>query len=147
MTNVPVPASIAKKISDRACQIARENVQKRGWKSADQILPVSADGMVGLKTTAKYLLYQEKGTQPRLMHEVEGKIIPMKGGFRTAKGVGQPGFVTLPGGVKKWRDQKWRHPGIKGQHFMDDAIKQAIKEIQPQLNQLMVQTLMGKQGK
>lgn len=145
MPNVPVPNAIAKKISDRATQLARENVQKRGWKSANAINPYSEDGKVGLKTTVKYLMYQEKGTQPRIMHEVEGKIVPFKdGGFRTARGVGQPGWVTLPGGVRKWRDQKWRHPGIKEQNFMRDALEQAIKEFKPQVNQMMIQVLMGK---
>lgn len=149
MPNVPVPKEIAQKISDRATQLARENLQKRGWKSANAIEPMAEDGMVGLKTTVKYLMYQNRGTAPRLMKELEGKTIPMKmpgGGtnFRVAKGVGQPGWVTLPGGVRKWRNQKWFHPGIKPQNFMENSIQQAIKEYQGQLNKMMLDVLMGK---
>ncbi len=141
---MPVPQVIAKKISDRATQLARENLQKRGWKSGRNIEPFAKDGLIGLKTTAKYLMYQDRGTKPRVMYELEGKRIPMKTGFRTAKGVGKPGYVTLPGGVKKWRDQKWRHPGIAPQKFMENAIQQAIREHKGQINKMMLDVLMGK---
>ena len=36
--------------------------------------------------------------------------------------------MTLPGGVRVFRQQKWKHPGIKPTHFLDEAINFAIKK-------------------
>ncbi len=144
MAPVPVPNAIAAKIADRAVQIARQDLQRRQWKSADQLNPISQDGKVGISTTAKHLMYQNRGTKPRVMHELEGKVIPMKTGFRTARGVGQPGWVNIPNRGRVWREQKWRHPGIKPQRFMENAINQAMREFRPQISNMMLQVLMGK---
>ncbi len=72
------------------------------------------------------------------MYELEGKFIPMKTGGRTAKGVGTPGWVTLPGGVRVFRQQKWRHPGIKPTHFLEEAIEFAIKRDKKDLKQWLM---------
>lgn len=128
-----LPRSRTRKIGERARQLAVLYGRKRGWRSSDDIEIVSEDGRAGLKPQHKYLMYQEKGTKPRDMVELEGKTIPMPmpgGGVRfvKAKGVGKPGYATLPGGVKVWRERKWHHPGIKPTHFMENAIQQAIQE-------------------
>jgi hypothetical protein len=115
-------------MSEMAVQRAREYGDRRGWKGTRYLEPVVAKGQVGIKVTRKYLMYQNDGTKPRVMYELEGKTIPMKGGMRRAKGVGQPGWVTLPGGVRVFRQQKWRHPGIKPTHFLEEAISFAIKK-------------------
>lgn len=115
-------------MSEMAVQRAREYGDRRGWKGTRYLEPVVARGTVGIKVTRQYLLYQNYGTKPRLMYELEGKFVPMKSGGRTAKGVGQPGWVTLPGGVRVFRQQKWRHPGIKPTHFLEEAIAFAIRK-------------------
>jgi hypothetical protein len=93
-------------------------------------------------------MYVEHGTKPRIMRELEGKIIPMGGGrFVRAVGVGKPGFVTLPGGVKVWRDQKWRHPGIKPQHFMQDSVEEALREYLPAIQRFAKSILTGQTSK
>ena len=109
-------------------QRAREYGERRGWKGTRYLEPIVQKGTVGIKVTRRYLLYQNYGTRPRVMYELEGKFIPMKTGGRMAKGVGQPGWVTLPGGIRKFRQQKWRHPGIKPTHFLEEAIQFAINE-------------------
>lgn len=115
-------------MSETAVQRAREYGDRRGWKGTRYLEPIVQKGTVGIKVTRKYLLYQNYGTKPRVMYELEGKFVPMKSGGRIAKGVGQPGWVTLPGGVRVFRQQKWRHPGIKPTHFLEEAIAFAIKK-------------------
>jgi hypothetical protein len=115
-------------MSEIAVQRAREYGDRRGWKSTRYLEPMVAKGTVGIKVTRSHLMYQNDGTKPRVMYELEGKVVPMKGGPRRAKGVGQPGWVTLPGGVRVFRQQKWRHPGIKPTHFLEEAISFAIKK-------------------
>ncbi len=111
-----------------AVQRAREYGDRRGWKGTRYLEPMVAKGTAGIKVTRKYLLYQNYGIKPRVMYELEGKFVPMKSGGRVARGVGRPGWVTLPGGVKVFRQQKWRHPGIKPTHFLEEAIEFAIKK-------------------
>lgn len=115
-------------MSEIAVQRAREYGDRRGWRGTRYLEPMSQKGAVGIKVTRKYLLYQNYGTKPRVMYELEGKFVPMRRGGRRAKGVGQPGWVTLPGGVRVFRQQKWRHPGIKPTHFLEEAISFAIKK-------------------
>lgn len=91
----------------------------------------------------KYLSYVNEGTHPFLMHSLEGKVIPMAGGFRTVKGVGLPGIVSFERNgvrVNKMRWQKWRHPGIKGQHFVEAAIEEANETMGPSLLALQTAT-------
>jgi hypothetical protein len=123
-----LPRSQAQKISEIAVQRAREYGDRRGWKGTRYLEPLVQKGTVGIKVTRHYLMYQNDGTKPRVMYELEGKTIPMKSGMRKAKGVGQPGWVTLPGGVRVFRQQKWKHPGIKPTHFLEEAIQFAMKK-------------------
>lgn len=151
---VPVPLSITAKISDRAVQYAREDMQRRGWTSGYALQPAPASGRVGIGTSLKYLTYQNKGTKPHIQYELAGKTIPMKGGggrnFRYAnpKSIGTPGFVSIPqpggGEVRKWRQQRWRHPGVPATQFMDKAIHKAIKDAADDLNMMVINVLMGK---
>lgn len=143
---IPVPHALSVPISDRAAQIAREKVQFLGWKSSGAIMARPATGSVGIQVTAPHLIYQSRGFGPFLMKELEGKTIPMNGGFRRVHGVGQPGWVTLPGGVRDFRQQKWRHPGLQGKHFLEDAIKQAIEEYRPTLQEELLKWLKGDSG-
>lgn len=130
---VKLPRRISRRVAERATQKAKIFTQRRGWKSSDDFEPLHENGMAGIRVFHKYHLYQNYGTKPRDMVELEGKTIPMpdeNGGTRfvRVKGVGEPGYVTLPGGVKVWRERKWHHPGIKPLHFLDDALQEAITE-------------------
>jgi hypothetical protein len=140
MARFPVPKIITGRISDRAAQIAREDVQRRGWKSGQAIVADPQHGKVGLRVNAKHLMYQDRGTEPHIQWELSGKTIPMSGPggrhyrYANPQSIGTPGWVSIPtqhGEVRKWRDQRWRHPGLKPQYFLENAIQQAVKEHTP----------------
>lgn len=79
-----------------------------------------------------YLKYVDQGTRPFLMHSLEGKIIPIGGSFRKVSGVGMPGMTSFERNgvvVKRFKDQKWKHPGIASQNFVEAAFKAADKEL------------------
>lgn len=140
---VPIPSSLALKISTDAVKFAREDMKGYGWsdRALQAIQPMPGEGVVGIKTTLKYLMFQEKGTKPFLMWWVQGRTIPMgcKQGdgphFRRGSGVGQPGYVDIPHVGRVWRDQKWRHPGIKGKGFMASGVQKAIDANQKAIQQ------------
>ena len=123
----------------------------RGWsnKSINAITPLpGAEGRVGIKTSVKYLMYQESGIRPFVMYWVNGRKVPIKdkGGSThvvTGRGAGTPGCVTQPGGVRKWRDQRWRHPGLQPKNFMRDALHKAIQEEQGALKESLMSVLRG----
>lgn len=144
---VPLPKYVTRTISESAVRKAQSDIRGRGWKSANAIHPFYKDGLVGLRSSLKYLIFQSRGTRPRLMRELEGKTIPFKDEagtrFVKVKGVGQPGFVTLPGGEKVWRDQKWRHPGIKPKRFLEDSITSAIRESRGLIQKSAIEILAG----
>lgn len=153
MTRVPIPEEDAKKISERAAVLARENIGARGWssKSVASIQADGAEGKAGLKSTVDYVMIQNKGFKSFVMWWAEGRVIPIHDSsgthMVTAKGVGQPGFVTLPGGVKKWRDAKWKHPGLEPKNFIEDALTKAIEEYKHPLRAKLlgiIQKAMGK---
>jgi hypothetical protein len=146
MTRVSFPHSVTSQIANTAAQYAREDALGRGWKSSAAFRPISGTGYVGIGTSKKYHMYQELGTKPYLMRSLEGKIIPIKGPdgthFVRCTGVGQPGWVTKPGGIKIWKEQKWLHPGLKPTSIMGNATKQAIKDNRA-LVVTMLQELVG----
>lgn len=147
---LPLPANLADSISQRAAQLARESIQSLGWseKSINAVQPMTGDGKVGIHTTQKYIIAQSRGFEPFLMTWVEGRVVPLhdkgtgKTHFRFGKEVGQPGMVTLPGGVRVYREQKWRHPGLKPKNFLENAIQQAINEAKPKIQQQLRGTLV-----
>jgi hypothetical protein len=143
---IGVPHTLTREMADRATQIARADAVTRGWRTSSALTPVSGNGYFGVTSTLRYHMYQEKGTKPYLMTALEGKTIPMKTSsgvrFIKVRDVGQPGYVTLPGGVKIWRDQKWRHPGLKPTNMMQTAVDQTNKEYHREIFVLM-QELMG----
>jgi hypothetical protein len=138
MTRVPIPVSLATKISGDAVRYAREAIKGYGWssRSIDALVPYPGEGLVGIKTAEKFLMYQERGTKPFLMWWVQGRTIPLGGKtgkkhFRRGGHVGQPGFVDIPGRGQVWRDQRWLHPGVQGRGFMQAALQRAIQENRP----------------
>jgi hypothetical protein len=136
---VPLPMQLCQKISNDAVKFARENMQGRGWsdKSLQAIESMPSAGIVGIRTNQKYLMYQEKGIQPFLMHWVNGRTIPLgcKQGdgphFRRGSHVGEPGYVNIPHVGQVWRDARWRHPGLQPKNFMRNGLQQAVHQNQP----------------
>lgn len=151
MTRIPLPEDLARKISDKAVQIARQEMQGKGWSSSRSLVPMAKTGQVGIKTSVRYLLYQESGTKPYLMKWVEGRTLPMgcKMGDgphfrRAAKGVvGTPGYVDIPHQGKVWRKARWRHPGLKPTNIMHNAIKRAIQESRGDLTNDIKRAIRG----
>ena len=126
----PIPTSDARRIAEDAVRRAKAYGMKRKWKATSRLRPLWAGGVVGIRDPLKFLVYQDRGTAPRLMWEVEGKLIPIKQKDGTVdlvrgKDVGKPGWGGPPG-ARVWKQQKWRHPGIKPTHFMRDALNAAI---------------------
>ena len=149
---IPVPEPICQRISDKAVQYAREDIASRGWsnRAMGALIAFPDSGKVGIKTTVKYLMYQNEGIKPFLMTWVEGRTVPIgcaKGDgphFRRGRGVGKPGYVDIPHVGRVWRDQKWRHPGLKPKNFMQDAILKAIKDQEASIKQDVMAALAGK---
>lgn len=159
---VPVPAVLTKQIANSALQRAREYAIMRGWKSADRLVAYSADGEAGIQTTVRYLIYQDRGTKAYLMVNLEGKTIPIKDNmgnvsFIKVMGVGTPGWVNIPGDPTKpknqlyesnaaspgriWRDQKWKHPGIKATRFLRNSLEKSIDRSGPLIKNYIKENL------
>lgn len=130
-----LPERITYQISRRAAQIAYETAPKDTGAGASRLQPINAEGMAGIRAP-DYMIVQNFGAKPRLMWELSGKVIPIRlpNGqivFRTAtaSNIGKTKIVS--------RDEKgrivtskvsWRYPGLKGSHFIDNALKQAFNE-------------------
>lgn len=141
---ISVSPEVSRVIAERAQVLVREYAVREGWSHPEALEAVWGEGFAGLRTTRHYLMFLEKGTQPYLMHSLEGRTIRFPdGSFRRVKGVGLPGFVTLPGGVRTWRYQKWRHPGIRPRKFMDQTIQQAVLENQGLIKGYILSALKG----
>lgn len=149
MTRQPLPPFLSAIISDRAAQFAREDIVSRAWRTSGAIQPFPGEGQVGLRTTVRHLMYQNQGTQPYIMWWVEGRRLPLgcaRGDgphFRTGVRPGTPGWVDIPHVGKRWRDQRWRHPGIKPKRFMQSAIAKAVRDQQPQIKQYLMRAISG----
>ncbi|AEQ21023.1 conserved hypothetical protein [Rhodococcus phage E3] len=133
MTRIPLPERLTRQISDDAMRSVQANLRYRGWRSANDVHAAGVEGGVGLRVGVRYMMYQSRGTRPYLMTALEGRVINIDGNFLTVKDVGKPGYVHLPGGIRKWRDQKWRHPGLRPQRFLEFAITGAIHSAKPQI--------------
>lgn len=138
MAKVPIPSQLALKISQDAVRYAREEMQGYGWsdKTLQALQPMPGEGVVGIKTSLKYLMYQERGIQPFLMWWVNGRTVPLacKQGdgphFRRGSHVGEPGWVEIPHRGRVWRDARWRHPGLQPKNFMQKGLQRALTENQ-----------------
>lgn len=135
MIKIPQPASSCRKISELAARKARESARSFGWSSRtiEALVPLDrGDGQVGIQSKQKYIMHQERGIKSFLMTWVEGRIVPMGGPgglhFRKGSHVGEPGWVNIPHVGRVYREQRWRHPGIKPKHFMEQALTDAIAE-------------------
>jgi hypothetical protein len=130
-----LPGRIAYDISRRAVAIAYDNAPKETGSGASKLQPVFGEGIVGINAP-DYMIVQNFGAKPRIMWELSGKVIPIRlpSGqiiFRTASpsNIGKMKITS--------RDEKgkiitskmsWKYPGLKGSHFIDNALKQAFNE-------------------
>lgn len=151
MTRVAAPAAIGKIIAERAVKSARQDIKGRGWRSSGALQPTYADGQVGIRSTMKHLLYQNKGINSFLMYWVEGRSIPLacKQGdgphIRKGREVGKPGWVDIPHKGRVFRQQKWRHPGLKPKRFLERALSQAIRDSRNDIRATVMASLKGEQ--
>lgn len=151
MARVAAPAAICDTIARKATQAAREDLRGRGWKSSGALQPFSADGKVGISSTLNYLLAQNNGFKPFVMWWVKNRTVPLscKLGdgphvrFGNPKSVGQPGWVDIPHKGKVYRQQRWRHPGLKPKRFMEKAISNAIKDSRQDIRKTVMDGLKG----
>ena len=131
---VPVPPAIARIVAEDAVRRAKAYGSRRRWTATKRLRPLWANGVAGIRDPKKYLVYQDKGTDPYTPYGLEGKTIPIKDKrtgavhFVKAKGVGQPGWTHLPGGVRVWKEHKWRRSGIPATHFMRHSLNDAIEQ-------------------
>lgn len=133
-----MPEEVTRQISVRAAAIAQQLAPRATGKGASLLAPTSSAGEIGIEVpdSVHYMIYQDQGTKPRVMTELIGKTIPIRTPsgsiiFRraTEKNVGERSITS--------RDEKgriittrlaWRNPGIKAQHFIDRALRQAVSE-------------------
>lgn len=122
-----IPRKVTEKIANRAVEEVKAYGRSQGWKATNFVKPYARVNIWGIRLNGRYWLrYQNDGISPFVMYSLEGKTIPMNFGFRKAIGVGEPGFVNIDGD-KVWRDEKWKHPGLKPRHFIDNALAKAYK--------------------
>jgi hypothetical protein len=149
MTLIKLPEETCRRIAATAISNARSAMASRGWRSSNSLSPMSAEGLVGIRTSTKYLMFQERGIKPFIMFWVKGRTVPLGckqgDGPHIRKGVepGTPGYVDIPHRGRVWREQRWRHPGIQPQSFMRNAIEQAIKTEQTAIRQDVMNALRG----
>ena len=130
-----LPERVTYQISRRAVEIAYDNAPKETGYGASKLEAINAEGMVGIRAP-DYMIVQNFGSKPRIMYELAGKVIPIRlpGGeiiFRTAT-ASNIGKLKITSRDEKGRiissKVSWKHPGIKGSHFIDNALKQAFNE-------------------
>ena len=151
MTRIGVPADLAQKIADLAAQNARQDLRGRGWKSSGALQPYGNEGQVGISSTVNYLLIQNSGFVTFVMWWVKNRTVPLacKQGdgphvrFGNPESVGTPGWVDIPHKGKVWRQQRWKHPGLKPKRFMEKAIRQAIKDSKMDVQKAVMNSLRG----
>ena len=154
MARVPLPVATAEAIARKAVTNARNDLFRRGWKSASAMHPYSAPGRVGISSTVNHLLIQNRGFEPFVMWWVRNRTVPLgcaQGDgphfrFGNPKAVGEPGWVDVPHKGKVWRQQRWRHPGLKPKRFMESSIKAAVRDSRREIREAVMDSLKGGAG-
>jgi len=151
MARVPLPVAVSEMIARKAVANARNDLFRRGWKSASAMHPYSRPGRIGINSTVKYLLIQNEGFKPFVMWWVKNRTVPLgcaQGDgphfrFGNPASVGTAGYVDIPHKGKVWRQQRWRHPGLKPKRFMEGAISQAIRDSKREIRDTVMSSLKG----
>jgi len=150
VAKIPIPLEASIRMSERAVIHARANMARRGWsdRTTQAIAPMAEPGLVRIRSTAKHVMFQNLGIKPFLMTQLEGKTVPIKGRLFRVKGVGLPGmgyqdrkYNPIKGSI--WREQRWRHPGIRPEKFLENAISRAILEEGRYLRNFIVDEIKG----
>jgi hypothetical protein len=132
-----LPEEVAKQMSNRAVDIARVLAPKKTGKGALSLQPAGGSGEIGIfiPTSAMYMNYLDKGTEPRDMVELAGRTIPIRDAsgnisFRTASAsrIGKTVVTRDASGAITGSKIAWRHPGLKKQDFIGRALRQAVSE-------------------
>ncbi len=134
-----MPDHVTREIAARAVFLAALAAPKKTGKGAASFEPSYANGVIGIKVPAEYgyMIALEKGYDPYVMYGLTGKTIPIRtpgGGinFRTAFGASAPGkrkiiSRNLQGQIVETKIM-WKNPGMKGKHFVENALRQAAME-------------------
>lgn len=151
MVRVKVPEELSRRVSNAALAHAKTSMNRRGWseKTIRGLYIVEGAGIVGIASPDNHVLYQEKGIKAFLMHTLEGKRVPIGNRVLTVKDVGKPGFVKIPragGGPDQtvWRNEKWKHPGLKPQNILKDSLSRAILEEKKGIEDEILRRLEGR---
>lgn len=135
----PMPDFITRKIAERAVTLARYRAPKKSGKGADSFQPAYSNGKIGISVPSEYgyMMALDRGYDPYVMYGLAGKTIPIRGAngqinFRTAYGSSAPGKRKIisrnaQGQIIETKIM-WKNPGMKGMHFIEDALKQAAME-------------------
>jgi hypothetical protein len=135
----PMPEYVTRKISARAVAIARYLAPRKSGKGRDSFQPVASAGQIGISVPPErgYMLALDRGYNPYVMYGLTGKTIPIRDAsghinFRTAYGSSAPGKRKIinrnaQGQIIETKIM-WKNPGMKGMHFIEDALKQAAME-------------------
>ena len=135
----PMPDDITRKIAARAVALARYRAPHKTDKGASSFKPVSSAGQIGISVPPEYgyMMALDRGYDPYVMYGLTGKTIPIRDAnghinFRTAYGSSAPGKRKIisrntQGQITETKIM-WKNPGMKGMHFIEDALKQAAME-------------------
>lgn len=153
MTRVPLPADVNRLIARKAVVNARSDLFRRGWKSASSMQPLYEDGRVGISSTVRHILIQNRGFGPFVMWWVKNRTVPMgcaQGDgphfrFGNPDSVGTAGYVNIPHKGRVFRPIRWRHPGLKPKRFMESSIQSAIRDSKPDIRRVVMKSLRGEQ--
>jgi hypothetical protein len=140
----PIPDNVAMKIARRAVSIAyfrapKSSTPRKSHHGADNFQPIASAGKIGIGVPPEYgyMIALDKGYDPYVMYGLAGKTIPIRDAsgninFRTAYGSSAPGKRKVisrnaQGQIVETKIM-WKNPGMKGMHFIEDALKQAAME-------------------
>lgn len=148
MKSIDLPREEAAKIAARALEIAKANAPKAKYdstNSAERLEAYSGEGRIGVSARrARHLMAQNSGAKS-FVHRGRRRIIPIRQAdgsivFRMYNPNKAGKYKSAPAKNLYTRDEKgnlivrtvtprhWTHPGLQPQMFMQDALKQAIKE-------------------
>jgi hypothetical protein len=134
-----MPEYVTRKIAQRAVALARYRAPKKSGKGADSFQAVSSNGQIGISVPSEYgyMMALDRGYDPYVMYGLTGKTIPIRDAsgrinFRTAFGSSAPGKRKIisrntQGQITETKIM-WKNPGMKGMHFIEDALHQAAME-------------------
>jgi hypothetical protein len=138
-----LPDELLWRMANYSCRLAVAYAPKNTGLGAKGLTPIVKDGTFGIEIAdwAYYMSYQNYGFDGFVMKALEGKTIPMFFNgqliFRVAKNVGghqiekrDPKTGQVMKGNKPIR---WRHPGLKGKFFIQEAGQDTIEHFMPEI--------------